>query len=223
LFSFMAGWTQRIGFIPEILILPQRQTSLVAKQAATLDVLSGGRLRLGVGLGWNAVEYTALGENFHNRGRRIEEQVQVLRQLFTQPLVNFSGQWHYIPDAGINPLPAQASIPIWFGGHADKVIERTARLGDGWLPTYRTPADAAPHFEKLSLKLSEAGRSPDRFGIEVRLYYGEGDPDSWIKLIHGWELAGATHCAFSTMGVGFTTPGQHIQAIRKFAQEIGLS
>jgi len=223
LFSFIAALTQHIELGTCILILPQRETALVAKQAATLDVLSGGRLRLGVGVGWNAVEYTALNENFHNRGRRIEEQVQLLRQLWTQPLVNFSGQWHYIPDAGINPLPVQRPIPIWFGGRADCVLNRAARLGDGWLPTYRTVAEAMPHFEKLSSYLREAGRSTDSFGIEVRLQYGDGNPDTWKKLMEDWQAVGATHCTLNTMGYGLTSPNDHIRAIRKFAEEFGLS
>ena len=137
LFSYLAALTQRLEFVTGILILPQRQTALVAKQAATLDVLCGGRLRLGIGIGWNAVEYTALGENFRNRGRRIEEQVALLRQLWTQPLVNFEGKWHQVPDAGLNPLPVQQPIPLWFGGQAEEVLRRTARLGrrlDAQLP-----------------------------------------------------------------------------------------
>ena len=130
LFAFMAGVTTRIRFTTGIIILPQRQTALVAKQAATLDVLSGGRLRLGVGIGWNEVEYSALNQDFHNRGRRIEEQVEVLRLLWQQPLVTYSGRWHTIPDAGLNPLPIQQPIPIWFGGHSEPVLKRTARLDD---------------------------------------------------------------------------------------------
>ena len=128
LFSFMAGITSKLGFATGILILPQRQTALVAKQAATLDVLTGGRLRLGVGVGWNQPEFTALGENFHNRGSRIEEQVKVLRALWTNPLVKYSGKWHTIPEAGINPLPIQQPIPIWFGGHAEAVLKRRSSL-----------------------------------------------------------------------------------------------
>ena len=134
LFSFMAAVTQRIGFTTGIIILPQRQTALVAKQATTLDVLSNGGLRIGVGLGWNQVEYTSLNQDFHNRGRRIEEQVELMRLLWTQPLVTFMGRWHSVPDAGINPLPIQQPIPVWFGGHAEAVLQRTARLGDGWMP-----------------------------------------------------------------------------------------
>jgi len=151
LFSFMAGITQRIGFTHGILILPQRQTALVAKQAATLDVLSGGRLRLGIGLGWNEIEYVSLGQDFHNRGKRIEEQVEVLRSLWSKPLVNFQGRWHTIPDAGINPLPLHRDIPIWFGGSADQVLQRAAHYGDGWMPNYRSPDDAHPSLRSLTV------------------------------------------------------------------------
>jgi probable F420-dependent oxidoreductase len=222
LFSYMAAVTQKIEFITGILILPQRQTALVAKQAATLDVLSGGRFRLGVGLGWNTVEYAALNENFGNRGRRIEEQIHLLRQLWTQPLVNFKGQWHTIPDAGLNPLPVQRPIPIWFGGHADAVLRRVARMGDGWLPLLRTPADARPALDKLDRYLAEAGRSRADIGIEPRLQYGTGDPEDWRGLVHGWQEAGATHLSLNTMGSGFTTPAAHLAALRTFAREFAL-
>src|SRR5512137_2052178 len=143
LFGYLAALTQRLELVSGILILPQRQTVLAAKQAASLDVLSGGRLRLGVGLGWNEVEYAALNENFHNRGRRIEEQVALLRRLWTEPLVTFNGEWHTIPDAGLNPLPVQQPIPVWFGGSAEAALERIARLADGWIINQRSAALAA--------------------------------------------------------------------------------
>jgi probable F420-dependent oxidoreductase len=222
LFGYMAGVTKKIEFVPGVIILPQRQTALVAKQAATLDVLSNGRLRLGVGLGWNRVEYVALNEDFHNRGRRIEEQVSVLRQLWTQPLVNFTGQWHTIPDAGLNPLPVQRPIPIWFGGRADAALRRMARLGDGWLTLNHPPATALPELEKLDRYLAEAGRSRAEFGIEARLPYGDGNPATWTTLIQEWQDAGATHIAINTMGVGFDTPAAHLDALRKFAEAVGL-
>ena len=136
LFGFLAGITKSIELVTGIIILPQRQTVLVAKQAATLDVLCGGRLRLGVGIGWNPVEYEALGANFHDRGRRCEEQVDVMRKLWTQNPVTYEGRWHKITDAGINPLPVQRPIPIWFGGTDDRVLDRIARLGDGWFPQF---------------------------------------------------------------------------------------
>src|SRR6266545_754766 len=158
LFGYLAGVTQRLELVTGVLILPQRQTALVAKQTASLDVLSGGRLRLGVGLGWNEVEYTGLKEDFHNRGRRIEEQVALLRRLWSEPLVVFNGRWHTIPDAGINPLPVHRPIPIWFGGHAPAVLRRTARLGDGWMPN-RPLADCKADLDQLDRFLAEAGRS----------------------------------------------------------------
>src|SRR5512137_1456663 len=176
LFSYLAGLTQRLELVTGILILPQRQTALVAKQAASLDVLSGGRLRLGVGLGWNEVEYTGLNENFHNRGKRIEEQVLVLRRLWNEPLVDFKGKWHTIPDAGLNPLPVQRPIPIWFGGQSEPALRRMARLADGWLTNYRTVEAAQPGLELLDRCLSEAGRSRAGFGLEARLSYGVGKP-----------------------------------------------
>jgi probable F420-dependent oxidoreductase len=218
LFSYLAGITQRLEFVSGILILPQRQTALVAKQAASLDVLSGGRLRLGVGLGWNQVEYVGLNENFHSRGKRIEEQVILLRRLWTDPLVDFQGKWHTIPDAGINPLPVQGSIPIWFGGRAERALRRAARLGDGWLPNQRSVAEAKPTLALLDRFLAEAGRSRSEFGLEARIAYGTGDPHNWETAIHEWQAEGATHLSFNTMGSGFTTPQEHTWAIQKFAE-----
>lgn len=221
MFSFMAALTQRIGFATGILILPQRQTALVAKQAAELDVLCGGRLRLGVGLGWNDVEYTALNQDFHTRGKRLEEQVNVMRRLWTQPLVNFSGRWHTIPDAGINPLPVQQPIPVWFGGQAQAALRRAAALADGWMLNYRTPAEAQPALDFLRAELTRQGRDPARFGIEVRLPYAKEDAHYWLDLIQGWHAAGATHLSVNTMGCGFTTPAQHLKALETFAHATG--
>jgi probable F420-dependent oxidoreductase len=218
LFSFMAAVTTRLGFATGIIILPQRQTALVAKQAATLDVLSGGRLRFGIGIGWNEVEYISLNENFHNRGKRVEEQVAVLKLLWTQPLVTFEGKYHTIPDAGINPLPVQQPIPIWFGGHAEAVMRRVAQSGDGWMPNFRTAADARPTLDLLDRYLAEAGRGRSDIGIEPRLNYGDGNPDRWRKAQEEWQAVGATHLTVNTMGCGFATPGQHIDALRRFAE-----
>jgi probable F420-dependent oxidoreductase len=222
LFSFMAAVTQRIELTTGILILPQRQTSLVAKQAASLDVLSGGRLRLGVGIGWNDVEYLALNENFHNRGRRIEEQIELLRLLWTQPLVQFGGRWHTIPDAGLNPMPVQQPIPVWFGGHAEAVLQRMARLGDGWMTNYRTSQDARPSLDKLDEYLSAVGRNRAGFGIEARLTYGDGNPARLLALTSDWQQAGASHLSVNTMGADFQEPGEHLQALANFAREMGL-
>jgi probable F420-dependent oxidoreductase len=222
LFSYLAGLTKKIEFVTGILILPQRQTALVAKQAATLDVLCNGRLRLGVGIGWNEVEYIALGENFHNRGKRMEEQVALLRLLWTQPLVKFEGRWHNLPDAGINPLPIQRPIPIWFGGSDDRVIRRMAQLGDGWILYYRTMEQARLSLDDLDHYLEEAGRDKASFGIETRLNMSQIGPEGWNDFIHSWEELGATHLTVNTMGCGFTTASAHIEALRHFAEFIGL-
>ena len=230
LFSYLAGVTHRIGFTTGILILPQRQTVLVAKQAACLDVLCAGRFRLGVGLGWNEVEYAALGQDFHNRGRRIEEQVEVMRLLWQNPLVQFDGKWHRIPDAGLNPMPPRGSIPIWFGGHADRVLERVARLGDGWMPNQRTAEDARGALEKLDEYLERAGRTRLRagpsgtsgFGLEARIPFGAGNPDEWLKLVRGWQSVGASHISFNTMGAGLASAGEHVRAIQRIAAAVGV-
>jgi probable F420-dependent oxidoreductase len=218
LFSYMAAFTEQIQFTTGIVILPQRQTALFAKQAATLDVLSKGRLRVGVGLGWNEVEYIALNEDFHTRGQRLAEQAAVLRQLWTQPLVNFSGRWHTIPDAGLNPLPVQRPIPLWFGATAPTALRRAARLADGWLiSTSRKAADAMPSLDLIWRTLDETGRARSDFGLEARLVYGEGDPGVWNSQIQEWKSVGTTHLSFNTMGHGFDTPLKHLAAVQKIA------
>jgi probable F420-dependent oxidoreductase len=222
LFSYTAAFTKNLRFATNIIILPQRQTALVAKQAATLDVLSGGRVRLGVGLGWNEVEYTALNENFHNRGRRIEEQIKVLRAMWTQPLVDFQGRWHKILDAGINPMPIQRPIPIWMGGTAEKALRRIARVADGWMCNIRSPEDARPAVQHLVRFLVKAGRDPKAFPIEARLPYGDGNPETWHALLRKWAELGATYFSLNTMGHGFT-PAAHLSAIQQFAATVGTS
>ena len=221
LFSYLAGLTQRLDFVTGILILPQRQTALVAKQAATLDVISGGRLRLGVGLGWNEVEYQALNENFHTRGRRIEEQVEVMKRLWAQPLVAFNGRWHRIPDAGINPMPIKGKIPIWFGGHHEKVLRRVARHGDGWMPNRRA-ADIAAELKLLDIYLEQTGRSRKEIGLEARMQFKDGNAKSWGQELKEWQAIGTTHITINTMGAGLDAPQKHIEGIRKFAQALGI-
>ncbi len=218
LFAYMAAVTTTLEFATGILILPQRQTALVAKQAASLDVLSNGRLRLGVGLGWNQIEYTALNEDFHNRGRRMDEQIEVMLKLWSDPLVTFEGKYHTIPDAGLNPLPVQRPIPLWFGGHAEPVMRRIARWGAGWMPNYRSAADAQATLAVLDRELAAHGRSRSDLGIEARLGYGEGKPEVWGHSIASWQAEGATHLTINTMGSGFTTPDQHMAALERFAE-----
>ena len=214
--------TRTIEFVTGILILPQRQTALVAKQASTLDVLCNGRLRLGVGLGWNEVEYEALGMDFHNRGRRIEEQVEVLRKLWQNPLVKYEGDWHTIDDAGLNPLPTQRIIPIWFGGHHENVLRRVAEIGDGWMPGYRNAADAKKSLQRITEFLEAAGRDWSEIGLEPRLNYADGKPDRWQKTMSEWEAIDATHISINTMRAGLNTAEEHIKAIQYFAETIGL-
>ena len=168
LFGFLSACTQKIEFSTQVLILPQRQTVLVAKQAASLDVLSGGRFRFGIGVGWNPVEFVGLNENFHDRGKRQEEQVRVMRALWAEPHVSFKGQWHTIEDAGINPLPARRTIPIWFGGHADATLRRIAKMGDGWMMlAHARGAEAETAFAKLRRYVEAEGRDPRTIGLEV--------------------------------------------------------
>ena len=215
LFGYLAGLTTRIELVTGVIILPQRQTALVAKQAAEVDVLSGGRLRLGVGVGWNPVEYGALKEDFSNRGKRIEEQIALLRALWSETAVTFKGEWHEVRDAGINPVPVRRSIPIWIGGGADVVLRRIARIGDGWFPQMK-PEDAREPIEKLRAYTQEAGRDPQAVGIEARISLREGGPDAWRKQLEAWRALGATHVGVNTMGMGLPNAQAHIEAITRF-------
>jgi probable F420-dependent oxidoreductase len=216
LFGHLAALTKRLELVTSVIILPQRQTVLVAKQAAEVDVLSGGRMRLGVGIGWNEVEYEALAEDFRTRAGRLEEQVEVLRALWTQPVVTYAGKWHTITAAGLNPLPVQRPIPIWFGGSADVAIERIGRLGDGWMPQMPPNERARALIELLRDATRSAGRAADAVGIESRLGLGQiRDEKGWGAFAHGWRELGATHLDINTMGAGFTKISQHLDALGK--------
>ena len=220
LFSYLAAVTQRLQLVTGILILPQRQTVLVAKQAAEVDVLSGGRLRLGIGIGWNQIEYEALGEDFHNRGRRSEEQVAVLRALWTQEVVDFNGRWHQINGAGLNPLPVQRPIPIWFGGSAEPVLRRIAQIGDGWIALGRPDAQRQEAIARLRDYAREAGRDPASIGIESSLSLARGNVDSLLEEVRAWERVGATHLSVNTMRANLASVDQHINAIRTFKEAL---
>jgi len=222
LFGFMAGATKKIELVTGIIILPQRQTVLVAKQAAAVDVFSGGRLRFGIGIGWNPVEYEALGENFKNRGQRCAEQVEVLRQLWTQELVNYEGRWHKITDAGINPLPVQRPIPIWFGGTDERALRRLARFGDGWFPLLAPDEKCHQAIGRVRAYAREAGRDPGQIGIEGRIAYGQGTPEAWLRDFHAWQALGATHVSVNTMKAGLKSPSAHIEAIQNFSKALAL-
>jgi probable F420-dependent oxidoreductase len=198
LFGFLAGCTQRIGFAVGVLILAQRQAVLVAKQAASLDVLCGGRFRLGIGVGWNEVEFTGLNENFHNRGKRSAEQVRVMQALWAQDHVKFEGEFHRIEDAGINPRPASGRVPIWYGGHAEATFRRAAKYGDGFMPLAYPAGDAAlAAFDKLRTLTHEAGRDPAAMGIEVWVSL-TGSEDDWRREFQFWKQAGVTHVTAHT-------------------------
>jgi len=214
LFAFLAGVTRRIGLVTGIVILPQRQTVLVAKQAATVDVLSGGRLRLGVGLGWNAVEYEALGENFKNRGQRIEEQIAVLRALWTRELVDFEGRWHRIPDAGINPLPVQRPIPIWMGGWAEPVLRRVAAIADGWIVSGRPTAEIVESVHRLRGYVRENNRDPAAVGLQGGVTMRGTTPDERQRDFATWQALDATYVTVNTVGAGLATVADHIAALR---------
>jgi probable F420-dependent oxidoreductase len=217
--AFVAALTQRLELATGVVVLPQRQTALVAKQAAEIDVLSGGRLRLGVGIGWNEVEFQALGSCFRDRGARIEEQIAVLRQLWTKPLVRYTGLWHRIEEAGINPLPIQRPIPIWMGGWDDRVLRRVARLADGWFPLRHPPSGWQAEIDRLRSYTVEAGRDPDSLGIEPRFTF-RGTPDAWRKAADNWRALGVTHLSVNTMGIGLTSMAEHIEAIRLWHEAI---
>lgn len=222
LFGYFAACTQQIELVTGVIILPQRQTALVAKQAAEVDVLSGGRLRLGIGVGWNAVEYEGLNEEFGNRGARSEEQIQVLRKLWTEPVVTFNGRWHQIDAAGINPLPVQRPIPIWIGGGADKVLERTARIADGWFPQMPPDNTAREAIRRLRSHAEQAGRDPNTIGIEARLSVGRVPESGWLEYVASWRDLGATHLSINTMDAGLRTPQEHIDALRHAKAVLGF-
>jgi probable F420-dependent oxidoreductase len=193
LFGFLSSCTTRIGFSTEVLILAQRQTVLVAKQAASLDVLSGGRFRLGIGIGWNEVEFVGLNEDFHNRGRRSVEQVRVMQALWAERHVKFEGKWHHIDDAGINPLPTSRRIPIWYGGHHDLTLKRIAKWGDGWMMlAHPAGAAAEAEFAKLRAYAEQAGRDPASIGIEIWVTDAAGDEATWREEFKYWKGAGVT-------------------------------
>ena len=220
LFGYLAAITETIQMTTGILILPQRQTALVAKQAAAVDVLTGGRLRLGIGIGWNDVEYEALGENFGNRGRRSAEQIELLRLLWTQDVVNYEGRYHKVTHAGINPLPVQRPIPLWFGGGAPQVVRRLARLGDGWFPQFQPDSEGQQKIGEMRDLVLKAGRQPAGIGIEGRVSLNDGGPDEWNKLASAWDEAGATHLSINTMRAGLKGPDQHIEAITRFKEAV---
>lgn len=219
LFSHLAAITQTIEFVTAVIILPQRQTALVAKQAACLDVLSGGRLRLGIGTGWNAVEYEALGENFHNRGKRSEEQIEVMRQLWRDEAVTFDGRYHKITDAGLNPLPERRTIPIWLGGQAPQVLERVGKIGDGWFPMFGPDDSGKAMIDQVRKIATEAGRDPSSIGIQTFLP-ATGSANKDLERLKRWQDFGVSHIAINTMNQDLDSPRDHIGRITDFREVV---
>jgi probable F420-dependent oxidoreductase len=216
-FGFLAAVTTSLELVTGIVILPQRQTVLVAKQAAEVDLLSGGRLRLGVGLGWNAVEYEALGEDFSTRGRRCDEQVDLMRKLWTEHTVTYHGSFHRVTGAGLAPLPNRRPIPVWFGASSERACRRAGRLGDGWFPMVGPGPrlDRALGFVRRAA--TEAGRDPATIGMEGRVSW-TGDPDDMVDGLRGWDDAGASHVSINTMGAGLHSVDDHLAALTKAAE-----
>ena len=222
--GYLAGIAPKLGFSTGVLILAQRQTALVAKQAACLDVLCGGRFRLGVGVGWNEAEFIGLNENFHNRGKRSEEQVQVMQALWAAPFATLNGKYHTIDGAGINPRPASGRVPVWYGGHHEHTLPRIAKWGDGWMPNAYPPDQSALDiFSRLHRLTEQAGRDPKAVGIEVWVSCGAGGEADWRTEAAFWKAAGASHlCLTTTFGmrhhkrIAGKTMGDHLAALRRY-------
>jgi probable F420-dependent oxidoreductase len=221
LFGYLAAVTS-LELVTGIIILPQRQTVLVAKQAAEVDLLTNGRFRLGVGLGWNAVEYEALGKNFHDRGRRMEEQVAVMRMLWTQQTVTHKGASEVVTGAGLAPLPVQRPIPVWFGAASEPALRRAGRLADGWFPM----VPPGPRLDELKAVVDEAarevGRDPSSLGMEGRVAWGDKGVEQVVDHVGRWERAGATHLGVNTMGAGLGGVDGHLAALSRAAEGLGL-
>jgi probable F420-dependent oxidoreductase len=216
LFAYMAAITD-LEMVTGIIILPQRQTALVAKQAADVDLLTRGRFRLGIGLGWNAVEYEALGQDFTSRGRRVEEQVDLLRRLWTETSVTYQGSFDRVTAAGLAPLPVQRPIPVWFGAQSERAYRRAGRLADGWFPQVRPGPELDAARSVVEQAAAEAGRDPTRLGMEGRVSW-RGAPEELAEHAASWRAAGASHISVNTMGAGLATVDDHLAALESAAQ-----
>ena len=220
LFGYLAALTS-VELVTGIIILPQRQSALVAKQAAEVDLLTGGHFRLGVGLGWNAVEYEALGKDFSNRGRRVEEQIALMRRLWTEQSVTFDGEHERVTAAGLAPMPIQRPIPVWFGAQSPRAYERAGRLADGWFPQV-PPGPKLEHARGLvSEAAAKAGRDPSTLGMEGRVSWGEEGTAKLVQHVGRWRDAGATHVSINTMGAGLGSVDGHLAALSEAAAALG--
>jgi probable F420-dependent oxidoreductase len=219
LFGYLAAITS-IELVTGIIILPQRQTALVAKQAAEVDLLSRGRLRLGVGLGWNAVEYEALGKSFSDRGKRLGEQVELLRRLWTEKTVTFEGTYETVTGAGLAPLPVQRPIPVWFGAASPPAYRRAGRLADGWFPQVPPGHGLEEARAIVHEAATDAGRDPEALGMEGRVTWGEGGAEKLAEQVGRWSDAGATHLSVNTMGAGLGSVDHHLEALESAIEAI---
>jgi probable F420-dependent oxidoreductase len=218
-FAFLAAVTERIEMATTVLILPQRQTALVAKQAAEVAILSKNRLRLGVGTGWNDIEYEALNENFTTRGRRQAEQVTLLRHLWNEDTFTFDGEYHKVTAAGINPRPTRP-IPIWFGGSAPALLKRCATLGDGWIPLMGANDAARACIDSIREYREADGRSMQDFGIQAQAQYRGGSPERWRGHAEKWQELGATHLAIATHNAEATNADGHVRRVREYLEAV---
>lgn len=219
-FAFMAAVTKTITFATTVLILPQRQAALVAKQAAELAILSGNRFRLGIGTGWNEVEFEALGVPFAGRGKRQEEQVEVMRRLWKEDSFSFDGDYHSVTKAGILPRPDGGSIPVWFGGGAPPLLKRCAQIGDGWIPLGGPSENAAKAIETMRAHREAAGLSWEGFGIQAQAQYRGGDAERWFKHAERWDNLGCSHLAIVTQNAGNETVDDHLAAAREYFEAV---
>ena len=220
IFAFMAAITRRIEFATSVLILPQRQTALVAKQAAELAILSGNRFRLGIGSGWNEVEYEALGVPFEARGRRQAEQVDLLRRLWASDSFSYDGRFHTVTKASILPRPS-APIPIWFGGGAPALLKRCATIGEGWFPLGGPNEKSAAAIDALRNHRQAAGLPWEGFGIQAQAQFRGGDPERWQNHAARWRKLGCTHLAIATHNAGNATVDDHLAAARSYFDAVG--
>ncbi len=219
MFGYLAAFTS-LELVTGIIILPQRQTALVAKQAAEVDLLTRGRFRLGVGLGWNPVEYEALGQSFEQRGRRLSEQIEVLRRLWTETSITYTGTFDTVIGAGIAPPPIQRPIPIWIGGVSDPAYRRIGRLADGWFPRIPPDETLQQALEVIGAAAREAGREAGSIGMEARVSWAPTNVDGFSTEVEAWRQAGATHLTVDTMSTGQTTVDEHITALQRAADVI---
>jgi probable F420-dependent oxidoreductase len=222
LYGYLAALAPRLELVTGVIILPQRQTVLAAKQAAEVDVLTGGKFRFGIGIGWNDVEFEALGMDFHNRGKRFEEQIEVLRRLWTEPVVTFRGRYHSITAAGLNPLPVQRPIPIWIGASAEPAIKRAAELADGFVTQRPLEGGWPATLDKLRTWRQAAGQDPANFGIERRIDVASGTPDDWGAQGEQWRGWGATHLGVNTMGGGLQGVDAHVERLRQAKEALSV-